>query len=33
MKQINGAPFNIEADILGRITLKVGSINSHRQKV
>ena len=33
MKQINGAPFNIEADILGRITLKGKSIFNSKDAI
>ena len=33
MKQINGTAFNIEADILGRITLKGKSIFNRKDKI
>ena len=33
MKQINGTPFNIEIDILGRITLKGKSIFNRKDEI
>ena len=33
MKQINGTAFNIEADILGRITLKGKSIFNRKNEI